>query len=251
MPAPARVLVFAPTYTASTWATLVQATGKAARNANGVATASDAASAEAPQLTGRDVLAIVDAWRRAASPVPGAFPLWYQYAAAAYGWEQAGDALIVDDAQASRPFAADYDVSLWLGLAEVARRLDDARVAEPTLHVVDVWGDPAVIADVHRALADDGVRAQLKVPLPFCRDPSTGKPTWPKPGQKCDPVTVDDPVTAILKRVGKPLLLAGVLFGVSQLFARAPRRPLFGGAARRRKKGRRHGNAPRPRRVLA
>jgi hypothetical protein len=54
----------------------------------------------------------------------------------------------------------------------------------------------------------------IKLPTPFCRDPKTGKPTWPRPGQPCDPILVDDPITIIGRKLGGALVVALVAFAL-------------------------------------
>jgi len=221
-----RSIAFQPLYTASTWPTLIQTTAAVAAKANGL-------EGKMPRLSNRDAIALLMAWRAAARPTPGATALWYQYAAAAYGWEAAGDALQVDDERAAQRYPTKFLPSLWAQLADVANALEDTRTAKPELAPLDVWADPDTLGAINTALAGDGMSATIKIPVPgACVDPKTGKTVLPRlkcefyPGTvvpkkctlECEPLMIDDPITAIGKRVGKAaLILGGIYLGVRVL----------------------------------
>ena len=245
----------APTeiYTASSWPTIVGAQAKAAHDRNG-----DVPDSDVPRLTNRDAVSLVTAWRAPAATARAPFRLWYQYAAAAYGWEQAGDAMQVDDDRAAQPYPDEYTGSLWAALYQLADELEARSGESPSVSTVDVWADPDKIATLHSELAADGERAELlfKQPTPVCRDTRTGKLRFPAPRDKpgdCTPVVQDDPITAIGRKLvdvlGKPLLLVGAVYvGLTVLGRKRARRrrrntgrKIYGQAQAVRRRGGRSG----------
>lgn len=267
-----RAIAFRPLYTASKWSTLLDALGESARRVNGT-------ERGVPRLTNRDAIALLAAFRRRALQVPAIHAMWHQLAAPAYGWHQSDDALLVDDDQGAKPY--EYKLELWRLLHGVVKALaaDEHTSSSVELEVTDAWDDPNLLGRLTEALKADGNGAALasapsssssspdpdgvsparKMPIPgVCKDPKTGKTRLMRPGEKCEPAMIDDPITALVKwltkKVGKPLLLlGGVYVGarvVAALPSRAQRRtPLLAG--RRRRKKRSHGNARRTRALLA
>ncbi len=271
-----RAIAFRPLYTASTWPTLLEALGESARRANG-------ATRGVPRLTNRDAVALLVAIRRRALQVPAVHALWHQLAAPAYNWHQSGDALLVDDDQGAKPYA--HNLELWRLLHGAVKVLahDNPASSSVELEVADAWDDPTALASLTAALADDanvaalaapsssssssssspdpdGVSPARKMPIPgVCIDPKTGKTRLARPGEKCDPAMIEDPITRALKwltkTVGKPLLLIGGLYVGARVVGAIPSRPqrrtpLLAGRGRRRRK-RSHGNARRTRALLA
>lgn len=186
------------------------------------------------EWTNREALAVVQALRGVAKRTRSGWPWWYQYAAAAYGWEPGTDALDESAARAD----ADYEEGAAEVLLDEARRmaaeLDASGVLDARLDLADVWGDKDGQALIQRALADDGVKATWKVPLPACKgrdgrpavpriDPKTGKLTCPGGGV----IRIDDPITAILKSLAKvaiPVALILVAVGAFESSRRQRRR---------------------------
>lgn len=211
---------FPVTLTASTWGSLVEQLQTRATNARGTA-------GGVPQLTNAEALQVV----RALSTAVGraGFPLWYQFAAAAFGWDPTTDALDTSSTQAAGLYPVDDAVMLWAAVADAAdaeNSKDPADQHRPALYFDDAWTDPLYLSDVRRALQDDGATAAFKIPLPACKDPKTGKPVGkPRRGPdgkwRCDPVTVDDPVTFAGKQFRTLALLA---LGAWLLFGKKPRR---------------------------
>lgn len=199
---------FPLTLAASTWGAVLDAARKRASDAHGVG------DDDEPQLTNAEALQLVRAWTLAHTRA--AFPLWYQFAAVAYGWDPESDALDTSTKQAAAMYADPGE--LWAQLAQLATDGDNTEVDQtyPSLYFDDVWTDPTFAGDVRKALRDDGADAQFKIPLPACKDPKTGKPVGkprkdPKTGKwRCDPVVVDDPIT----HAGKHVLAIAAAIGL-------------------------------------
>lgn len=193
---------FPATMTASTWASVLDAVRKRATDAHGALSIPGAL----PKLTNAEALQLVRAWTLARSRAR--FPLWYQFAAVAYGWDPAHDTLDTSSAQGSRPYPSDATSELWAAMVQLAAEADsDNTSPTASLYFDDAWSDPTLAADVRNALRGDGADAAFKIPLPACKDPKTGKPVGkpqrdPKTGKwRCEPVAVDDPITHAGKHV--------------------------------------------------
>lgn len=180
--------------------------------------ADDSDGVRSPVWTNREAAAIVASLREVAARV-GGFPLWYQFAAAAFGWDPDTDKLDRSKAQGDRWYPQDAATQLAAEIKRIAGRMSDDRQqprAEARLTLDDaMFDDAGFAAEVASSLSQDGAKAEFKIPLPACKDPKTGKPRFPAPDKdgkwKCDPVIVDDPITA----VGKDLLpVALVLFAI-------------------------------------
>jgi hypothetical protein len=199
--------------TASTWGAVFSSAWDRALKRNGFETGSEGTIA--PRVTNAEAVQMIRAWRIA---VGGArFPLWYQFAAVAYGWDPPdNDTLDAQDPDAWYP--TDVNVALWVELHRVSLASDD--IAPVRLDVDDLGGytDPGFMLSIRDALAGDGASAQFKIPLPACKDPKTGKPVGrphrdPKTGKwRCDPVTIDDPITYIGKSFASTLLILGLVW---------------------------------------
>jgi hypothetical protein len=186
---------------------------------------------------------------------PQRFPLWYQFAAVAYGWETDNDTLNVSDAQRDKLYPSDMMLELWLALFKLTGDLDDERILEPNLSMDGEFSDPVFQGEVRAALIADGAKATItaKVPLPACKD-RDGKPGKPRascpagselrsgpngvpvcvdtttgkrtvPTYECDPVVIDDPITGIGKMLGTPIVQGVLILGALWLVLRPePRR---------------------------
>ncbi len=176
----------------------------------------------APKWTNREAMAIIYAMRRAVV-LQRLFPLWYQFAAVAYGWDPTDASKMALDASAKRAdqiYDADAAVQLQLELQRITGELDDRKsTMSPDLRLdAGAFVDPLVVSDVMAALAADGADVQFKVPLPACKDPKTGKPVGRPTRNKqtgkweCAPVLVDDPATAISKSLTKVVIPLGLLW---------------------------------------
>lgn len=196
MPAPA---TFPRTVTATTWRDALSSLSQRSQKRRG------SYADGSPKLTNSEALQLVRAWSQATTRA--GWPLWYQFAAVAFGWDPSADTLDTSAAQAARPYPADATAELWVALAGLAAQLDrgDNTAA---LYTDQEWADPLFAADVRNALVGDGADAQFKIPIPACKDPATGKPVGkprrdPATGKwRCDPVVVDDPVTHAGRQLG-------------------------------------------------
>jgi hypothetical protein len=183
----------------------------------------------APHWTNREAIAVVAALRAAAG---ARFPLWYQFAAPAYGWEPGRNRLDRSDEQADRDYDANAAVMLNLELQRIAQELDEARKPDPRMDLdAQSWTDVAFQGEVTKALRDDGAQAQFKIPLPACKDPKTGKPAKPVKGPDgkwhCPggPLLIDDPITAIIKALAPIAVPAALILGAAWLMSKRQRRP--------------------------
>lgn len=220
--APPPRITFPVTLAASTWETVVQQAQDAASRRRGYV-ATDVA--RVPKLSNSEALQLIRAMTLAIGRPQ--FPLWYQFAAVAYGWDPTSDQLDTTSAHGDQLYPPDASVELWQAVKDAGAAADSsASHPVPSLYFDDVWADPLYAADVRRALQEDGADAAFKIPLPACKDPKTGKPTGrPSKGPdgkwRCDPVAVDDPVTFAGKQFGTILVLA---LGAWLLFGKKPRR---------------------------
>ncbi len=230
------VATFPAVLTASKWISAYQSAWNRAQKAHGMATSSD--GTVGPRLTNAEAASLINAWRIAAGV---GFPLWYQFAAVAYGWSPDNDNLDTSAKQAGSSYLPDdLAVALWVVTQRLALDLDDGP-SDPRLEMANAFGDPTFAGAVRAALLGDGAEAAFKIPLPVCRDKKTKKTRWPRPscgktGEFRDPITgakvacdkpgdceivaVDDPITKVVKDVG---LLVAILAAV-WLLANKPRR---------------------------
>lgn len=180
----------------------------------------------APQLTNGDVIRIVIAWRAAigATRIRESFPLWYQFAAAAYGWNPTRDELITSVKQRDASYPDVLLVEFWKAQQTVASALDRDGVTGARLELEGDYTDRVFQAEVQHALHEDGARASFAVPTPVCKSPDGSKTvgpkckrqmtTWPflcEEYEKCSPVVID-PITDIKRKSDKALLLAALIF---------------------------------------
>lgn len=199
-----------PILTGSTWTNVW---GALQRPPRGVVTEG---GGTAPRWTDREAVSVIAGAREAARRAPGGFPLWYQFAAAAYGWAPETDQVAKTEAQADALYEPELAVLLNAELRRIFAELDTASVANPRL-ALDSGAWESSWTDVVRALQQDGAQATFKIPLPTCRDPKTGKPTKPVRGKdgkwSCPggPVLIDDPLTAIAKSAAKIAVPAAVI----------------------------------------
>jgi hypothetical protein len=171
-----------PLITASKWSTAWQSTAKSAKDRYG----SDVVeTVDTPRLSNGDAITLVKAWSQQTGT--GGFPLWYQFAAAGYGWDpserhggMAFDALNTTEKQRASMLDIEIVRELWAATAIAARALDDSGIAARLELDADAFENPVFQASVKAALkGDGGMRAQFKIPI-GCKDPKTGKATGPK-----------------------------------------------------------------------
>jgi len=232
---------FAPVITGSAWRTVWLSTQAAARKKHG----ND--STGQPKLSNGDAVSLVDAW--VAQTGVGGFPLWYQFAAAAYGW----NAREVDilDASAKRrdaTFSEQLARELWATTETIVAQLDDLPPIPPRIEVkATVFGDPAFLGSVRAALRQDGAQPRLRVkgkipvacrdddgnvipprltcregfelervpgtliPVFVCRNKQTGEAETPR--LECtNPILLDDPITAVAKSLLRLAMVVGFIW---------------------------------------
>ena len=186
-----------------------------AQLARGVAQDDDGSIA--PRLTNREALSIVSALRDWGKGTRDGFPLWYQFAAVAYGWAPESDTLAITSAQADANYPIVDAMELNREIGRIAGDLDAARHPNPRMQLEDVFDRRETAQDVSVALRQDGASAQFKVPIPACKDPKTGKPAMPVRGKdgkwRCPGgiVTIDDPITAIIKKLQAVAVPLGII----------------------------------------
>lgn len=214
-----------PVITGSTWTAVWGALWE--RSSRG--TVADEEGALAPKWTNREAIAIIAAIRSAAAPD---FPLWYQFAAPAFGWEPGVNKLDRSEAQADREYDPSAAVLLYQEIRRIATELDDRQRREPRVELdAQTWTDATFQAEIAKALREDGAQAQFKIPLPACKDPRTGKPARPVRGSdgkwRCPggPLLIDDPITAIVKALAPIALPVALILGAAWVMSKRPRRP--------------------------
>jgi len=206
-----------PLITASTWANVADALWTQSRRGS----VQDDAGDMAPKWTNREAAALVSALRGLGKSAPGGFPWWYQFAAAAYGWEPSNykDHLLVNAAQADGIYPPETAVMLNREIARITTGLDTVTRPDPRMELIDVFDDEAFMSDVMQALHEDGSNAQFKIPLPACKAEGGRKlrpPVWDRRERrwKCpDGVAViDDPLTALVKALIKPAAVIAAVY---------------------------------------
>ena len=206
-----------PVITATTWGNVAGALWLQSRRGS----VTDDAGDLAPKWTNREAAALVRALRDIGRGAPGGFPWWYQFAAAAYGWEPAAykDHLLASGEQADAIYPPETAVMLRREVDRICEGLDTIRQAEPRLELADVFDDDEFKDDVMQALHQDGAQAQFKVPLPACKGKGDRKvvpPVWDRKERrwKCPDgvVVVDDPLTALVKALIKPAAVIAVVY---------------------------------------
>jgi hypothetical protein len=143
------------------------------------------------------------------------FPLWQQFAAVAYGWD-GGESVDLDasESQGAALYLDEVDVMLWLTLRKLAEDLDGDQT-RGRIGLDAVFGDVMYMAEVKAALVEDGAEAQLKIPVPVCKDKKTGRLRFPRPkrgggrDEDCEPVILDPVGDA--KRSVREFLILGAL----------------------------------------
>lgn len=211
------------TITGSTWPNVMAALWE--RSTRGVVTEE---GAQVPRWTNREALAVVMGLRKLAA---GAFPLWYQFAAVAYGWSPDNDQLTVRGGQADGEYPPEISVLLSGEIDRITTELEGEQRKDPRLELEDLFADKSVIAAVAGALKQDGADAAFKIPMPACKDPVTGRPAKPvkdpRTGKWTCPgggYTVDDPITAIVKSLSKVAIPVALIYGVAWVLSHKPRR---------------------------
>jgi hypothetical protein len=206
---------FPPMVSASMWRTVIAHLKSVAAKRGG--------HAASPLITNAEVITLVMGWL--VNATKAGFPLWYQFAAAAYGWDPKRDTLDTSKKHA-QAWAPDYlRDALWAELQRSADELDARERFGPRAVYLDGdYADPVFQGEVRAALTADGAAAAFKIPLPACKDPKSGKPRLPRcleidpvtllcrKWEKCDPATIDDPITVIGNKLGGALVVGALLW---------------------------------------
>lgn len=161
-----------------------------------------------PRWTNREAVAVVMALRDLARGVPGGFPLWYQFAAVAYAWAPDEDQLWATAEQADAEYPPADSIELQSEAERIVAYLDRVNHPDPRVELNDAFGKASTLSDVSRALREDGAEPEtsFKIPLPACKG-ADGRPAKPVRGTdgkwRCPngAVTIDDPITAIAKKL--------------------------------------------------
>lgn len=229
-----------PLITASSWPSVAESIWTQNRRGS----VQDEQGDLAPKWTNREAVAVIAALRDIARSLPDGFPLWYQLAAAAYDWEPATykDHLMVSAEQADAIYPAEAAVLLNRELVRITNALDQTRGArpDPRMQLDDVFDDNQMMSDVMQALHEDGSRALFKIPLPACKgaDGKPAAPVWDRSERrwKCPGgvITIDDPITALLKSLVKPAIVIGLVYVLATGGAVALRKRRRQGRRRRR-----------------
>lgn len=206
-----KVRTFPPFITASKWQTANIALKLDAERRNGLWPLPEP---RPPKLTNAEALKVIMAMYEAAG-VNG-FPLWYQYAAVAYGWSPERDRLDTSAKRAAAWYPEDVTRELFLAMSGLALDLEVRAPSLPRWNLDAEFSDPTIQGLVANALRQDGATVAWKIPLPACKDPKTGKPTGRPHKDKngkwtCDPVVVDDPITKAKKDAVNGLAMLAML----------------------------------------
>jgi hypothetical protein len=140
--------------TGSTWATVWEAAELAPQRRR------KPLASGAPRLTNGEAVTLVMGWLDATSKPQ--FPLWYQYAAAAYGWDPTTGEMT---ALADDLYPASLSVELSKGTRELAARLDAEAIKSPRLELAYGFDDSTVRGAVAAELKDDGSIAKWRPEL--------------------------------------------------------------------------------------
>jgi hypothetical protein len=223
--------------TASQWETVFWHQWNEARRARGIANASD--GTKTPRVSNREAMALIRAWRAVSAMTTEGFALWYQFAAIAYAWTVKRDTLTATALQAAKLYPLDATKELWLAVQRIANALDVERRGQTDPGVdldPDEFTNPVIMAEVRKALREDGASASWVIGFGGCKDPKTGKPARPR--GKCDvvqtptgpvlknckfecepyPIEIDDPFGM------RPLLLLALVLGAWWAYDNKPRR---------------------------
>lgn len=217
---------FPPLITASKWETAWQACWKQADARRG--SSKSASGNTVPRVTNGDMAAVVQAFARLSR---ADFPLWYQFGAAAYGWNpKRPDRFVTTDKQRDARVDVELAKELWLATLAVAKAMDARPLSlGARLDMQDAFSDPVFQSEIKAEMVQDGATAQGKIPICterpklkcregfdlvqvspgifVCKNKKTGEVEQPR--LDCEPIWVDDPITA----VGKDVLRAALILG--------------------------------------
>lgn len=232
---------------ASTWTGAVESLSKTVEKQRGSVTTmypgldGVAYDRTVPKLMNADVVAIVMAMLEVGDSPTGAkmaLPLWYQFAAVAYGWDPKRDKLDTSTAQGARPYPPLLTVELWRDIQSLANTLDAKREPNPRFDLDGMFTDKVFAGQVRVALQGDGADAQFKIPVPMsCREKDgtvraarcvKKMSIWPylcTEWERCDPAQVEiDPLKPIRESATNVFALVILVLGIWVLASNEPRR---------------------------
>lgn len=242
-------LRFAPFYSGSTWDAVFRALWDFVQGKRGKYVAKHPGPngpQVAPRLTNGEVITVIMAWMPplvAAGARMASFPLWDQFAAAAYNWNPTTGRLDTSTANRDDWYPDILLAELWSSLYKVALDLNDTQQT-PRIDMDGRWDDIVFQSTVKSAVSQDApittaadASAAFNIPIPGCKGPD-GKLTPPKckrqmkrypylceEYEKCDGVSVKDPITVVRDKASNMFSLA-LLVGVFWLmFNNEPSRP--------------------------
>lgn len=243
-------LKFPPFITASKWGTVAASAWDAVTKRRSLYTATHPVAAKkVPRLTNGEVVTLVMAWLAAIGVSKTRqrelFPLWDQYAAAAYGWDPKSGKFVATTKQRDGWYPDVLLVELWRAFLQLAEALDKEGVPNPRLDLDGRFDDIVFQGEVRAALNSDGAviidtpsaHAAFKIPLPACKtkDGKTAAPkckrvmkAWPylcEEWDECVPVVVDDPVTIVKGKAMSGLQLVLLIGAFWLLFDNNKSRP--------------------------
>lgn len=208
--------------TASKWSTIAEQLMGTVRKARArdmfAGPAAQGGAFALPRLTNGDVITMTMGLLGAVPPPRAeSFPLWDQFAAAAYGYAPPSRKLVATDKQRDAWYPNTLSREFWGLVVAVTDRLDETHVANPRVDLDGQFSDRVFQGEVVNALHADGAQAQFKIPvgcrnkdgttrtlLPKCKKRMDRFPWLCLEYEKCDdPITIDDPITAVKKRADK------------------------------------------------
>lgn len=160
-----------PLVTSSNWLTLWSSLHDAARRARG--------GDDYPRLTNREAVALVAGFRELAKPTSEGWPLWYQFAAPAYGWDPTGDRFVTSERNADARYPDDATRELWEATKRIATNLEEEQPRrEPRFELSRFRiADLDFQGDVRQALIHDGAKATPAIGQPSSAPAPANKPT--------------------------------------------------------------------------
>ena len=134
--------------TASTWSNVWQASVEQAFRRNGAHEGSTV-------LTCGDVITIIGAWLHAAPGMRARWPMWWQYAAAAYNWTPGHALLDASEIRKHATFPPSLTPDFWKATETIADELDREGVADARLDMSGDFDDVTMLAEVADAARRD------------------------------------------------------------------------------------------------
>lgn len=227
---------FPPVVTASAWPTAWLALREAAAKRNGMTedfrahapTSAHPGMFDVAHLTNADAVALIQAWLSAVPDARKRFPLWYQFAAIAYGWSVERDKLDTSAARGARLYPTAAAQELWRATSELSLALDAEGVPSPRLETDGRFDDLVFAGSVAAALREDGAEASWVIGFGGCKGPD-GKPSKPRRNPdtgkwECEPVPVEDPVTVGKRKATGFATVAALVFALWLLDSKPRRR---------------------------